>query len=163
MASASTKRQLIPSQKDLEGSRIAMVFDSAPGGGTFLSANRSFTVSIRNPAAKWIAMAIVSVTFLAMLAYRIVARRPHPFKRMLETLNDPNFLPWTSKKTARLYIYSSGDKIVESHIIEKHIAQARRVGFPVKVRHFGKSAHVAHMKANPEMYWKAIHDLQDNA
>ncbi|KAI9068373.1 DUF829-domain-containing protein [Trametes sanguinea] len=145
------------------GTKCAIVFDSAPAPVTFSIMNRAFTAAIRSTLKKYLAMAILSTVYLCTRLIQILFRRPKAMDYEMAALNDPAFLPWTSKRTPRLYLYSSGDTIVPAPGVEQHMNQARSVGFPVHSAHFGKSAHVSHARNDPEKYWNSIKSFWEEA
>ncbi|KAJ2975707.1 hypothetical protein NUW54_g11685 [Trametes sanguinea] len=145
------------------GTKCAIVFDSAPAPVTFSIMNRAFTAAIRSTLKKYLAMAILSTVYLCTRLIQILFRRPKAMEYEMAALNDPAFLPWTSKRTPRLYLYSSGDTIVPAPGVEQHMNQARSVGFPVHSVHFGQSAHVSHARNDPEKYWNSIKSFWEEA
>ncbi|KAJ2975630.1 hypothetical protein NUW54_g11699 [Trametes sanguinea] len=145
------------------GTKCAIVFDSAPAPVTFSIMNRAFTAAIRSTLKKYLAMTILSTVYLCTRLIQILFRRPKAMEYEMAALNDPAFLPWTSKRTPRLYLYSSGDTIVPAPGVEQHMNQARSVGFPVHSVHFGQSAHVSHARNDPEKYWNSIKSFWEEA
>ncbi|KAI0661126.1 hypothetical protein C8Q70DRAFT_911985, partial [Cubamyces menziesii] len=139
-----------------EGTKCAIVFDSAPAPVTFSMMNRAFTAGIRSRIMKYLMMAFVSSTYVVMTLVGILFRTPRPIQREMAALNDPRLLPWTSTRTPRMYLYSSGDQIVPESGVEEHAAKARMAGYPVQMVHFGSSAHVTHARNDPEKYWRSI-------
>ncbi|CDO72804.1 hypothetical protein BN946_scf184994.g57 [Trametes cinnabarina] len=139
-----------------EGTKCAIVLDSAPAPVTFSIMNRAFTASIRNVFIKYLTMALLSSIYVCTRIIQILFRLPKAMEREMAAVNDPALLPWTSVKTPRLYLYSSGDTIVPATGVEKHMQEARIIGFPVQSVHFGQSAHVSHARNDPEKYWNAI-------
>ncbi|KAI0331202.1 hypothetical protein GY45DRAFT_654635 [Cubamyces sp. BRFM 1775] len=146
-----------------DGTKCAIVFDSAPAPVTFAIMNRAFTAGIRNALMKYITMAFISSTYVITTFLGILFRIPQPMQREMAALNDPRLLPWTSTRTPRMYLYSSGDVIVPAPGVEEHAAKARMVGFPVRMVHFGRSAHVAHARDDPEKYWGSIKTFWEEA
>ncbi|KAI0674778.1 hypothetical protein C8Q78DRAFT_1075152 [Trametes maxima] len=145
-------------------SKCAVVFDSSPAPVTFAIMNRAFTASIRGRLRRYLAMFLVSAVYVVTLAVRAALRLPaKPMERELTRLNDPSLLPWTSTRTPRMYLYSSGDRIVPASGVEGHAAGARAAGFPVRMVHFGQSGHVAHARDDPEKYWSAVRSFWEEA
>ena len=138
------------------GTKCAIVFDSAPGPGTFAAMHRAFTTGIRIGLMKHLAKAFLGAIYVYTILVCIISRSPWPMLGEMAALNDPGLLPWTSVRTPRLYLYSSGDQIVRAAKVEEHAAQARTVGFPVQMAHFGRSAHVSHARDDPDKYWGSI-------
>ncbi|KIV93496.1 hypothetical protein PV10_04707 [Exophiala mesophila] len=75
-------------------------------------------------------------------------------------LNDPKG-PFTQGTIKRLYIYSQADRLVPAADVEAHAKEAINVigKDRVQTEDFGSSRHVGHVIADPERYWKIIHDL----
>lgn len=83
--------------------------------------------------------------------------------RLRNALNDEHLLPWATKKTCRLYIFSDTDKLVQHSAVLEHIAEAKALGLNVQGVEFMGSPHVAHMRQNPTRYWKAVEDVWNQA
>lgn len=150
----------------------AIIFDSSPARITFDSAHRSFSASVGNILLRYIATTLVSVSYMVLCLYRAVTGKPDPVELVLKALNNPNFMAanenawnWTSTCRPRAYIYSTGDKIVSAGQIEAHAAHARSKGYEhVRLENFGiQSGHVAHMRSDPERYWKVIRETWNEA
>ncbi|KAL4929251.1 TMEM53 family protein [Aspergillus undulatus] len=56
----------------------------------------------------------------------------------------------------RCYIYSDADELVDWKDVERHADDAESKGFRVRREKFLGSDHVAHMKADPERYWRTV-------
>ncbi|KAI0331201.1 hypothetical protein GY45DRAFT_1370182 [Cubamyces sp. BRFM 1775] len=155
LASAIRKRGL----RTPDGTRCAMVIDSAPALATFTVTHRAFTAGIRNRLKKYLMMAFLSSVYVVTVLVGFLRRSGWPMQHEMEALNDPRLLPWTSTRTRRIYIYSSGDQIVPARGVEEHAAKARLAGFPTQMAHFARSAHVAHAREDPDKYWRSIKTL----
>ena len=138
------------------GSQCAIVFDSAPAHPTYILSLRAFPASLRGWLRKLLAGGVLTVVYFLAFILRVLFRRPRPLTREISGLNDPALLPWTSKATPRLYLYSAADAIVPARAVEEHAAHARMAGFPVEMVNFGRSAHVSHARDYPEKYWDAV-------
>nr|VWP01015.1 HupA receptor [Ganoderma boninense] len=138
------------------GSKCAIVFDSTPTPTTYTITIRAFTAGMRGWLRKLLTAGALTVVLFLTFVIRTILRRPRPFTRELTGLNDPALLPWTSKATPRLYLYSTADAIVPASAVEEHAAHARMAGFPVEMVNFGRSAHVSHARDYPEKYWDAV-------
>ncbi|KAI0644593.1 hypothetical protein C8Q79DRAFT_782661 [Trametes meyenii] len=146
------------------GTKCAVIFDSSPAPVTFAIMNRAFTAGIRGRLRRYFAMLLVSTIYVITLVVRAALRLPaKPMERELALLNDSSLLPWTSARTPRMYLYSSGDRIVPAPGVEEHAARARMAGFPVRMVHFGQSGHVAHARDDPEKYWGAVRSFWEEA
>ncbi|KAH9894949.1 hypothetical protein C8Q73DRAFT_665283 [Cubamyces lactineus] len=160
LASAIRKRGL----RAPSGIRCAIVFDSAPAPGTFPIMHRAFTAGTRNRLIKYLAIAfLLSPIYAFTMLIAILSRSPRPMQGEMAALNNPGLLPWTSTRTPRMYIYSSGDRIAPARAVEEHAERARAAGFPVQMVHFGRSGHVAHARDDPEKYWGSVKALWEKA
>ncbi|PIL34039.1 hypothetical protein GSI_03748 [Ganoderma sinense ZZ0214-1] len=138
------------------GSKCAIIFDSTPTPPTYTLTVRAFTAGMRGWLRKLLTAGVLTVVFFLSFVIRTILRRPRPLTREIAGLNDPALLPWTSKATPRLYLYSTADIIVPASSVEEHAAHARMAGFPVEMVNFGRSAHVSHARDYPEQYWDAV-------
>jgi hypothetical protein len=83
---------------------------------------------------------------------------------MKSHLIKPGVLPWMRKGTPRLYIYSDGDDMVASSVVEAHIEEAKKRGLNIHAEKFGKeSKHVAHARTDPQRYWAAVERIWKEA
>lgn len=137
----------------------AIVFDSSPGDITLVSAQGGFAGPIQNPLQRSMAMVFISTVYLYAVGYSAITGRSNPWPTALVTLNTPDFLPWTSTKSPRLYVYSVNDNISSASRIEAHIEGARAEGIRVHTLRFEDSEHVAHARRHPVYYWGAIENL----
>ena len=138
------------------GSKCAFIFDSTPTPPTYILTLRAFTAGLRGWLRKLLAGGVLTVVYFLTFVLRVLFRRPRPLTREIAGLNDPTLLPWTSKATSRLYLYSAADVIVPARAVEEHAAHARMAGFPVEMVNFERSAHVSHARDYPEKYWDAV-------
>ena len=67
-----------------------------------------------------------------------------------------------SRERARTYVYSAEDEMVEWRDVERHAAEARQARgeadttVPVRTERFHGSSHVAHVRLEPERYWRIV-------
>lgn len=154
------------SKRQIEGASTTcgIIFDSCPGSGSFRGSQRAFSSVITNPIARFLVKIMVALLFCIQFFMKHVFRKQPYFQAMKSSLNDPNVLPWTSKRTPRLYIYSEGDELVEADVVEEHVKDAREIGLTVSVEKFGKeSKHVSHVRADPQRYWTSVGQLWKEA
>ena len=151
-AAALWKRNI----KHLNGTKCAIIFDSTPAPATLPLVIRAFTASMRSRLQRYVMAIVLTVVYAFTTALRIVTRRREATVIVMEHLNDPDLLPWTSIRTPRMYFYSTGDKIVPASAVEEHAAQARMAGIPVQMVNYGKSDHVSHARDYPDRYWEAV-------
>lgn len=114
---------------------------------------KSGVVRILGSGAIWAYLAVHEVVRTALGQENF----NHSLRRKL---NDPKG-PYTQGTVKRLYIYSKGDRLVPAADVEAHAKDAVEVigEERVQTEDFGNSRHVGHMIADPERYWKIIHDL----
>ena len=143
--------------------KCAIIFDSAPTPPTLTLTIRAFAAGMRGWFRKLLTGCVLVVVYGLTAIIRTLFRRPRPLSREIAALNDPALLPWTSKATPRLYLYSAGDVIVPASAVEEHAAHARMAGFPVQMVNFGQSAHVSHARDHPEKYWEAVRGFWSEA
>jgi pimeloyl-ACP methyl ester carboxylesterase len=150
---------------DTPNSPSAIVLDSCPGNGGVEKTVKAFTTAVRGLFVKRL------VTFFIRTVYFLYAIRRRLFREtgdsiideMKTTLHRPKILPWLSKTTPRLYIYSKGDDIVPYEEVEGHAEQARKAGLDVRTLRFEDSPHVAHARTHPQQYWEAVRNLWEEA
>lgn len=61
-------------------------------------------------------------------------------------------------QTRRLYLYGTGDDMVDWRDVEDHAARAEEVGVDVRREVFPGSRHVAHVRVDGERYWRAVEE-----
>ncbi|KAJ3571989.1 hypothetical protein NP233_g3397 [Leucocoprinus birnbaumii] len=146
------------------GSTSVVIFDSCPGSGSFKGSQQAFASVVRNPMARLLVKVVVTVLFCIQFVMKQVLRRQAYFQAMKTRLNNPDVLPWTSKATPRLYLYSEGDDLVEVNAVEDHMRSGRENGYAISAEKFGKeSKHVSHVRTDPQRYWAAIRRLWKEA
>ncbi|KAI0014603.1 hypothetical protein F4780DRAFT_767543 [Xylariomycetidae sp. FL0641] len=64
---------------------------------------------------------------------------------------------------ARAYIYSGSDTLCPADCVEADAAEAKRMGFDVRLERFEGSGHVAHVRADAERYWRVVKETWDAA
>lgn len=119
-------------------------------------AKRAFTGQIRNPIVRRIGNIIITILFVYSRIMRWLFGKKDLVESLRGALNNSRVLPWTSKYTPRLYIYSRKDELVPYKEVESHAREAAALGLDVRQETFEDSAHVAHARADPERYWGAI-------
>jgi len=138
------------------------ILDSCPGRATFHVAFRVLAMSmdaqplyIRHPVVALLYV-IFGLWWLTMFGLRMEG----PFELLWQGLNNMKQV----KETKRVYIYSEVDDMVPWHDIEDHAAEARRIGFNVKLEKFVRSGHVAHARVgNGERYWRIVEQLWNDS
>jgi hypothetical protein len=141
----------------------AVILDSCPGGGGLKVTRRAFANAVRNPILRWLVSAFITLFYIyAVLAYRLFGKKTTILK-MRTTLNKYLLLPWFSKHTPRLYLYSQADEMVPWTEVEAHAGEARKAGLDVRMERFEGSPHVTHARTDPERYWGAVKKVWEDA
>lgn len=68
-------------------------------------------------------------------------------------LNDSSLI---SKECRRCYVYSKTDDLIPWKDVEGHADDAEERGWIVEKERFEGSEHVAHMRLDPQRYWKIV-------
>lgn len=63
-----------------------------------------------------------------------------------------------ASEVRRVYCYGDEDPVVPSFDVEKHATEAEDNGFNVRKEFFKGSSHVAHMRSDPDRYWRIVQD-----
>ncbi|TFK22764.1 hypothetical protein FA15DRAFT_671200 [Coprinopsis marcescibilis] len=137
----------------------ALVLDSCPGNGGLAESKLAFTEAIRNPIIAWLFRVMLTITHYTYLIFNYFFKTKHIFIVMQGVLNRPTLLPWLSKATPRLYVYSKGDRMIPHTEVEAHATRAREAGFETRMELFESSSHVAHARTDPTRYWGAVKAL----
>ena len=134
----------------------ALILDSSPAVGDLGNIIRAFTIAIPNPVARYIALPIIYVIHALRLSIVKAIGGETMEIQYLKTLLQPRLLPWMSAQTPRLYVYSKRDELVPWKDVQKHADAAKKSGLNVCCEVYEGSAHVAHMRHDPERYWTSI-------
>ncbi|KXN82982.1 Transmembrane protein 53-B [Leucoagaricus sp. SymC.cos] len=142
----------------------AIIFDSCPGNASYTATRRAFASVISHPVMRILMNLLVTCLFCIQLVLKHVFRKKPVIDVMRAKLNGPKVLPWLSRGTPRLYLYSEGDEMVAAEAVEKHMEDAKANGLNVSSEKFGReSKHVAHARTDPQRYWVAINRLWKEA
>ncbi|KAJ5754050.1 uncharacterized protein N7511_008203 [Penicillium nucicola] len=155
---------LLQAWKEATGSPLpisAMILDSAPGKSTLRSGLRAFSYALPK---MWIlhclgkAMLFAFLVFIKLVQYLSVS--PDPISLARRVINDTSLMRAANpeKSLTRCYIYSDADELVDWKDTESHAVEAETQGWVVRREFFKGSAHVAHMKTDPDRYWTIIKD-----
>jgi hypothetical protein len=136
------------------------VFDSAPGRFTWATSYRAIVTSFAPGLTRWLAAPFVhslcAAFWLLYIPWRRFGRRD-PFTLEGGSHNDVTKV----REKGRCYVYSDRDDLVTADMVEEHAADAIRKGWErerVRLEKFRGSGHVAHMKADPERYWRVVRE-----
>ncbi|KAJ3145065.1 hypothetical protein HDU89_007585 [Geranomyces variabilis] len=127
---------------------------------------RAFTAPIKNPIARPIAVALLSVLFSALRLFHFITGSPDSTEKSRRALLEPRRLGAPSEVGSlppRLYQYSESDELILYQAVEAHAEAARRLGAPVTLKNWKDTPHVRHMQADPAAYWEAVTKLFDQA
>uniref|UniRef100_A0A093VFP9 Transmembrane protein 53 n=1 Tax=Talaromyces marneffei PM1 TaxID=1077442 RepID=A0A093VFP9_TALMA len=135
----------------------ALILDSTPGGLTYKTEFSRWTTGVSLGMAglpqplRWAIAAIIVTCLMVVpqvLGIEIMATRGP------RELNLARNIP---HETARLYIYSSSDKLIHWKDVEKHAEDARNKGYAnILLERFDGSSHVSHLRLDPSRYWNAV-------
>ena len=134
----------------------ALILDSGPAIG---NVGRSVTAIMqqvpRNPLLWYPALAVLSVALRVLYWANKAIGRKSIVRRMYMGLNEKGVLP---PRVPRLYLYSLSDTLVDWREVEAHAraAEEASVAGDVTTVRFEKSAHVAHVREDPDKYWGAV-------
>lgn len=137
---------------------VAIVFDSMPGLMDLRGTWRALTAPVKSKLLKFLLVLPFGALYYASAAFTILTRTEPLLVRLRNALNEERLLPWMTKDTSRLYVFSDTDKLVQHKAVLEHIVQARALGLNAQGVEFKGSPHVAHMRQNPARYWKAVED-----
>ncbi|GAA5933842.1 hypothetical protein JCM1841_001315 [Sporobolomyces salmonicolor] len=161
-AGAGEKQPLLQRDAEQVARRLparAIVFDSCPGGTSLRITLRAFTAPIRSRWMKLPAMAVLTLIYGATKIWNGLLRQHPTLVRLYNYLNTPGTLP----PIPRLYLYSKADLLIPFTDVERHAADAAAQGITVRKEVFEKTPHVAHARAEPERYWRAVTQLWEDS
>lgn len=145
----------------------SMIIDSAPGRATITAAARAFSFALPK---MWIlrlfSKAVLYTLLICFGLLRRLTRMPDAVSRARKAINDMGLLhaPGPKGILTRCYIYSDADRLIDCQDVETHADAAEASGWIVRREKFQGTQHVAHMRADPERYWKTVAGyLQDAA
>lgn len=143
--------------------RYSFVLDSTPGQfhykSTFTAFALSFPPWLRRLLSPFL-HAMVAWFWLRQNISRVFGGPGGPLRTAAASHNTPAA---RASEVRRAYIYSDADKLIHAADVEQHAREAEALGFTVRRENFGKSAHVAHMKADPERYWRIARETFEGA
>lgn len=136
----------------------ALILDSTPGSDNVWSefgrGVDSFTVALPQFfIARYIGKFFIVLLLGIVFVLPALCGQKNIVSTTRSTLNDSLLL---AKSTYRCYIYSRDDKQIGWEAVEAHATEADLKGWKVTKVEFQDSKHVAHLKADPELYWSSI-------
>jgi len=147
----------------------AYILDSCPGQGGFKETVRAFSTAIPYPFLRFLVVLFLRAVFFRQTVidfFRSLLGKPKAvnyLQSVLAQIQNPQLLPWFSKHTKRLYMYSKTDELIPWKEVEDHAKEGESLGFDVKLERFEDSEHVQHARTHPNQYWAAVKSLWDNA
>lgn len=156
-------RSAFPSPNSPSPFSTAFIIDSAPGGDDFGSVTYVFKQSFPNPFIRYPFFVVLFLVHLIGVLFRRVTFHYHETTR--RTVLQDGWLPWVYTKRASsnnkqetpfLYIYSKTDRAVPYPHVHAHTQSVEAQGRDITREVFETSAHVGHMRSDPERYWNAV-------
>ncbi|KAF9223324.1 hypothetical protein BS17DRAFT_781692 [Gyrodon lividus] len=153
-----------PSTTTSEHLMSALILDSCPAAGDIRTIKAAFSFAIRNPMARYIALAVICTVYAIQLCLSMAFGKEMVVLEYLKMqLFKPCLLPWMNAETPRLYIFSKKDELVPWQEVQQHAEAARKAGLNVRCEMFEESGHVAHMRLDPKRYWASVQDVWEVA
>ncbi|KAF8839523.1 hypothetical protein BDN67DRAFT_1012247 [Paxillus ammoniavirescens] len=157
----SSKYPSIPPSEHLVS---ALILDSCPATGNVRTIKAAFSIAIRNPVARYIALALIYIGHAIRLCLSMIVGQEIMVMEYLKMqLSRPRLLPWMNAETPRLYIFSRKDDLVPWQEVQQHAEAARKASLNVRCEMFEESGHVAHMRLDPKRYWASVQDVWEVA
>lgn len=144
-------------------STSTLILDSAPAHTDVRRGIKAFTAQIKFWPFKIPFIIGIVVASIFVSVRRKLFGTKDIMGRMRDALQVSGILPWLTKDTPRLYIYSTKDELIPPEQIEEHAEEARDLGFNVRLEKYTNSAHVSHARTEPARYWASVKDFWDNA
>jgi hypothetical protein len=144
-----------------------MVVDSAPGGDNLQSALNGFEAMIPSPVLRY--PTIIAFFSVHAIACLVNGTDWLPFEAVRQGILNPTWLPWIvspnssnlNGATPWLFVYSKADTTVPFKHTHKLTDVAESRGMDIRREIYEDTPHVAHMRANPERYWRAVNSCWD--
>ncbi|MCJ1253898.1 hypothetical protein MMC24_001712 [Lignoscripta atroalba] len=129
----------------------AMIFDSTPGQVTF--SNIKAVMAYELPREWYWRLPGLAAVYVLLFVYWMVARIIGRLDIVSRSRNDLNDVRLIEKDAERCYIYAEADELVSWQDVEEHCDDAEARGWRTTREKFEGSAHVRHVKVDPERYW----------
>ena len=145
---------------------IALVCDSTPSDNGLEAIILGGAPN--NPLLRFLVIPVIALAYGTLYAINFFAGNRSLFEELRSTCLEVDILPSISNPTdvkavPRLYVYSKKDKVTLSKYVESHIKKATLLGLDVTIERFEDSAHVSHMRQDPDRYWGAIRKVWSKA
>lgn len=128
--------------------RHVTVLDSCPGYFHWRSTHRAIAQALPS----WTSPLLYVALAVHWLIYRVL-RKPLMPDLSAAQLNTKELVGLTPR---RVYMYGTGDDMVDWRDVERHAAEARGLGFAVRLERFEGGKHVTHMRTDGDRYWTAV-------
>lgn len=149
----------------------AMILDSTPTGAHFQSLVASLSLTL--PSAFLIRLPAKAVIMVLVFIFYVLPTWMGKGNMAARVCDDLNSLEgggksqgrtkeWLRKEAIRTYIYSDTDEICRAENIMPHARVAANQGMRVREEAWVGSGHVAHMKTDPDRYWKVVAGTWDD-
>lgn len=141
-------------------STSALILDSCPAAGDLKSIKLAVSTVIRKPITRRIVLAIAHTIYAIRFGLSLLfGKRMIMLENLQIEMWNPRILSWMGHHTPRLYLFSRKDTLVSWHEVTRHAETAKERGMDVRCELFEESAHVAHVRAEPERYWSSVQEV----
>ncbi|KAH9893780.1 hypothetical protein F4778DRAFT_295052 [Xylariomycetidae sp. FL2044] len=131
------------------------IYDSNPGIPSFLMAYNAFVVGLPKGFVRWFASPMIAALILTAMIWHGPLKflgGEDSLTRNARIHNDRAVV----RQTCRSYVYGKADSMVDWRHVERHAGAAKAKGFAVRQELFDGSPHVAHLRTDPERYWRIV-------
>ncbi|KAI1321691.1 hypothetical protein F5Y16DRAFT_388546 [Xylariaceae sp. FL0255] len=130
------------------------LFDSIPGTWSY-----RFNVNVLTASVKpgWSRLLLLPLAHsIAVTCWVLIRIFGVPDNQV--TWSNAHNNPAQNHEVRRTCLYGPDDKLCPADSVERHAATAVMNGFDVKLISFERSGHVAHMRSEPDLYWKSVRE-----
>ncbi|KAH8720276.1 Transmembrane protein 53 [Beauveria bassiana] len=142
---------------DFASHLYGIIFDCCPGDGSFNRAYKAAAASLPDAFLPQSIGRMLLIPLISTITFLQCIGGMKSITDLRRELNDPGVFGTSAR---RLYLYSSGDQMVQWQDVEAHLEAARSVSdHPVTGLRFTESGHCAIIRDHAEDYWNAINDF----
>ncbi|EAW08460.1 TMEM53 family protein [Aspergillus clavatus NRRL 1] len=137
----------------------SMIIDSAPGKATISAALKAFSFALPKMwLLRYLSQFLLYVFLVVGSLVRKLTRTSDAVSIARDAINDRHLLQGSGPNDSpkRCYIYSDADELANWQDVETHAYDAQSKGWVVQREKFIGSAHVCHMRSDPERYWGIV-------
>lgn len=135
----------------------ALILDSAPGESRYKQDLKAISAGLpKNPVVNLLGKVALAVLYTVFKVVWSVTGAENPIEMIRTRLNRTDLFPTSAP---RAYIYSHEDEMVGWKDVERHMAEAEELGYPVRAELFKGSKHVSHMPFDKERYWNIVQSV----